>query len=136
MTVDLSKFDDEMIESYERLNLFFHVHHANEEVLSNTIALTEELKENPGKTMHPEMLIDWLSAAGFVFQTIDALMHILQREHVGPALEMARKLSDEDKIYIRDNFKSPGIDKMLEILTETEEERTQRMLLEHLGIHE
>lgn len=136
MTVDIESFTPEMIESYERLNLFFHVHHCNQEMLTNTLDIVEKLQTNPGTTLSPEMLVDWLSAAGFVFQTIDALMHLLQREHVGPALEMAKSLSDEDKMYIRDNFKSPGLDKMLEILTETEETRTQRMLLEHLNIHE
>lgn len=136
MTIDIEKFDSAMIESFERLNLFFHVHNCNKEMLNNTLDLVENLREHEGQTLAPHHLIDWLEAAGFVFQTVDALMHILQSEHVGPALDMAHTLTEEDKIYIRDHLHSPILDKMMEILNEDEETRTQRLLLEHLGIHE
>lgn len=134
--IDVSKFSPEFIESFERLNLYFHVHHANEELLNNTLSMHEALEQNEGQTLSPEFLMDWFSTAGFVMQTVDALMHILQRKHVGPAYEFAKKLTDEQRMFIRDNVHSDGLTEMLAILNEDEETRTQRMLLEHLGIHE
>lgn len=134
--IDVSKFSPEFVESYERMNLFFHVHHANEELLTNVISIRESLQQNEGQTLSPEFLMDWLDTAGFVMQTVDALMHILQRKHVGPAIEFTKKLSDEQKMHIRDNMQSEGLTEMLAILNEDEETRTQRMLLEHLGIHD
>lgn len=136
MTVEIEKFDPQMIESFERLNLFFHVHRANQEMLDSAIALVESLGNHPGKTLSNEMLSDWLEGLGYACQTVDALMHLLQKKHVGPALAMAKELTDEDKIYIRDNLHTEDLNEMMNILTETSEERTQRMLLEHLHVHD
>lgn len=134
--IEIEKLSPQMVESFERLNLYFHVHKANEDILNNAIQLVENLNKEPGTTLSPEHLIAWVESVGYVCQTVDALMHILQRGHTGPAYEFSRTLTDEQKMFIRDNLHTPTLDKMLAILSEDEETRTQRMLLEHLGIHE
>lgn len=136
MTVEIEKFTPEMIESFERLNLFWHVHHMNEQILDVVMNLVDSLREHPGQTLTNETLVEFASTVGYQNQSIDALMHILQKKHVGEALEYAKNLTDEEKIYIRDNLHTEDLNTMLEVLTESEEERTQRMLLEHLHLHD
>lgn len=130
------EYTPELVKSVERLNIFFHVHHCNEMILNNVGKLIDRLKEQPDTTMSPEALLTWLTYMGDNSQTIDALMHIAQEEFVGEATEWVREHSEEECLAMREGIESPIMDKMMRILEETTEERTQRLLLEMLNIHE
>ena len=131
------EYSTELVQSVERLNVFFHIHHLNEDIMNNVGRLMDKLKENPEQTMAPEALFVWLQRMGDNTQTIDALMHIAQNEFTGPeASEWLESHSDQEAIEMRDGIESPILSKMMGILTETGEERTQRILLEILNVHE
>ena len=126
----------EFINSVERLNIFYHIHHCNAQILSQISMACSVLEKNPDQTLAREALQDLLGSIGDFSQSVDGLMHICQKEVTGPAQDWINEASPEEQIEMRDNVNTPILDKMVAILSETEEERTQRILLEHLGIHE
>ena len=133
---DKPEVTPEFIASIEKLNLFYHIHAVNAEMLKNVGILVEKLDAPDVEAVSVDFMQAWLAAMGDRTQTIDALLHICQDHHTGEAAEWLENSTSEQQIEMRDSINTPVLAKMEQILNETEEERTQRILLEHLGIHD
>lgn len=126
----------EFIASLEKLNLFYHVHELNKEMMKNIGILLEKIEAPEVEAVAVDFITQWLNAMGDRTQSVDALMHILQDSHTGEAKVWLESASDAEQIHMRDSINTPILDKMDKILNETVEERTQRILLEMLNIHD
>jgi hypothetical protein len=134
----MKELTSEFVSSLERMNMFHFVHNENKELLTAIAHLYTSLEENPDVMITSEALRGWLDQAGDHSQTVDALMHIAQREMIGEARTWLDNASEEEQKEMRDreDTQTSVIKQMTSILFETSEERTQRILLEHLDIHE
>jgi hypothetical protein len=133
----MEELTQDFIGSLERMNMFFYVHNENKELLMAVAELYEKLEKNPEAMVSSQALRNWLDRAEDHTQTVDALMHIAQRHMIGEARVWLDAASEEEQkdMQRREETQTPVIKQMTEILLETSEERTQRILLEHLGMH-
>lgn len=134
----MKELTKDFTDSLERMNMFYYVHNENKEMLVAIGALYENLEKNPEALISAKALMEWLDQAGDHTQTVDALMHIARRHMIGEAREWLDNATDEEQREMRDreDAQTVVIKQMTEILMETSEERVQRILLEHLDIHE
>ena len=133
--MDISK---ELTSSIERLNILWHVHNENKNIMENCQTLYEMLEKNPGQTLHPDQLIEFLSVAVDKMQTIDGILHVARKHFCKEAEDFAANTPEETAIAIREKIteESEPMKQMLAIMSETEEERVQRFLMEMLDLHE
>lgn len=133
---DKPEYSAEFITSVEKLNLFYHIHSTNAEVMKNAGVLMDKLDDPKVEAVSVDFMREWLAAMADRTQTIDALMHICQDNFIGEAKDWLENSSSEEQIKMRDSIMTPILGQMEEILTESAEERTQRILIEMLHIHD
>ena len=127
----------DVFESALRLNLIWQIHNENKDNMKLVGDVAQAIDGDPEITMTPEALRELLNHIADTQNTIDALLHICREYFCKEADEIAVKLTDEESLAFREKVReTEPWQRMQSIVAETAEERTQRLLLEMLGIHE
>ena len=119
------------------LNVIWQVHEDNKQAMELIGSIAPDLDKDHELTLAPDQLRELLGRLADKQQTMDAILHIVRQFFCKEADEYAKGLTLDESLEIKEKIRdSEPWKKMFIIVNETEEERTQRFLLEMLGIHE